>query len=142
MSKTKYIETPERFLELFNEYEQHIKDNPIIKNDFSGKDADEVFKKLERPLTMEGFECFLFDKDIISDLKDYFSNKDDRYKEYAPICSHVKRKIRQDQIEGGMAGIYNPSITQRLNGLVEKTSADDKRELTINVKRGDRHKVE
>jgi hypothetical protein len=29
--------------------------------------------------------------------------------------------IRQDQIEGGMVGQYNPSITQRLNGLTEKT---------------------
>ena len=29
--------------------------------------------------------------------------------------------MRQDQIEGGMAGMYNPSITQRLNSLVEKT---------------------
>ena len=28
--------------------------------------------------------------------------------------------ISGDQIQGGMAGLYNPSITQRLNGLVEK----------------------
>ena len=30
-------------------------------------------------------------------------------------------EIRQDQIEGGMSGIYNPSITQRLNGLTDKS---------------------
>jgi hypothetical protein len=29
--------------------------------------------------------------------------------------------IRNDQIDGGMVGQYNSSITQRLNGLVEKT---------------------
>ena len=33
----------------------------------------------------------------------------------------VYKDIRNNQIEGGMAGIYNPSITQRLNGLVERT---------------------
>jgi hypothetical protein len=36
--------------------------------------------------------------------------------------------IRNDQIDGGMVGQYNPSITQRLNGLVEKT--DNKNENT------------
>jgi len=36
------------------------------------------------------------------------------------VCSRIKKSIRKDQIEGGMVGQYNPSITQRLNGLVEK----------------------
>lgn len=58
---------------------------------------------------------------IINDIGDYFKNKDGRYSDYAPICSRIKTIIRQDQIEGGMAMIYNPSITQRLNGLKEST---------------------
>ena len=29
------------------------------------------------------------------------------------------KEIRKDQIEGGMVGQYNPSITQRLNALKE-----------------------
>jgi hypothetical protein len=33
-----------------------------------------------------------------------------------------------------MAGIYNPSITQRLNGLVEKIQEDGNKEVTIKVK--------
>ena len=39
-------------------------------------------------------------------------------------CSHIKELIRLDQISGGMAGIYNPSITQRLNGLKEETHTE------------------
>jgi hypothetical protein len=35
---------------------------------------------------------------------------------------------------GGMAGIYNPSITQRLNGLVDKIQEDGNKEVTIKVK--------
>ena len=34
---------------------------------------------------------------------------------------HIEDEIRTDQIEGGMVGQFNPSITQRLNGLTEKT---------------------
>jgi hypothetical protein len=67
---------------------------------------------------------WLFKKGIISDLSNYFANSDNRYSDYSTICSHIKKEVRSDQIEGGMAGIYNPSITQRLNNLVEKVQND------------------
>jgi hypothetical protein len=50
--------------------------------------------------------------------------------------------IRQDQIEGGMAGVYNPSITQRLNGLKENIEESGSKELIIKVTRGNRNKTE
>lgn len=120
MAKNKYIETPEKMWEYFQSYVKDVKSRPRKKNDFAGKDANEVIKLLEVPLTMEGFLNYLDDNDIITDATDYFENKDNRYSEYVRICSRIKRVIRQDQIEGGMVGIYTPSITQRLNGLVEK----------------------
>lgn len=121
MGVHKKIPTPELMMEYFNSYKNEIKDNPILVHDFVGKDADEVQRKRERPLTMEGFENWLFTNGIISDISDYFENKDERYSDFIPICRAIKRIIRQDQIEGGMAGVYNPSITQRLNALVEKS---------------------
>ncbi len=55
------------------------------------------------------------------------------------ICSRIKRAIRQDQIEGGMVGQFNPSITQRLNGLTEKTdvttNGKELNEIKINIVR-------
>ena len=121
MSKKKYIETPERLWELFKEYEKYTKNNPIIVEDYVGKDAELVRRKKEVPLTVDSFEDYLFELGIINDLGDYFSNKDGRYVKYATICRAIKRKCRKDQINGGMAGIYNPSITQRLNNLTERT---------------------
>ena len=129
--KPKYIETPEKMQEHFEAYRKDVKENPILVQDYVGKDGDEVDRKKERPLTMEGFENWLFQNSIITDVSDYFENKDDRYKEYLPICRAIKRAIRQDQIEGGMAGIYNPSITQRLNHLSEKTETEIKGSLNI-----------
>jgi hypothetical protein len=70
-------------------------------------------------LTIEGFEVWAF-KDY-SDVHHYFDNTDGRYSEYRTVCSHIKKEIRRDQIEGGMVGQYNPSITQRLNALKEQT---------------------
>jgi hypothetical protein len=119
---TKYIETPEKMWEYFAAYKKQVKDNPRKKMVFGGKDFNSDFEKLERPLTMEGFENYCYDN--IGCVEQYFKNKDGLYTDYIPICSRIRKEIRQDQIEGGMVGQYNPSITQRLNGLVEKQQSE------------------
>jgi hypothetical protein len=143
MGKPKYIESPEKMWEHFCNYRNEIKANPIyiieqkkgntiIPKDFSGEMPDSIVKlPTQRPLTIEGFENWCADNDIIEDLGHYFANTDKRYEDYCTICKRIKQTIRQDQIEGGMVGIYNPSITQRLNGLVEKQEREVKGTLNI-----------
>ena len=107
--------------DLFKKYTKHTKANPIKKMDFKGKEVTTVHYELERCLTMEGFENYVADiPDHPMSLEHYFANTGEDYKKYLTICSRIRKSIRQDQIEGGMSGIYNPSITQRLNGLVDK----------------------
>ena len=127
--RSKYIETPEVLWEMFQAYCKHAKSNPFIVTDWVGGQGMKVDRKKERPLTMEGFNIFCYDK--MSKVKDYISNKEGRYSEYVPISTRIKEAIREDQIGGGMAGIYNPSITQRLNGLVEKVQNDVKVEQKL-----------
>lgn len=117
MAKHKYIETPEVMAQLFEDYKNECKTNPRRKHVFVGKDGTSDYELLERPLTIEGFKVYCYDK--IGCVKQYFDNPDKRYNEYITICSHIREVIRRDQIEGGMVGQYNPSITQRLNGLKE-----------------------
>ena len=124
MGKRKYIETPEILWEHFQNYKKETKSKPFLIKDWVGKDAFNVQREKERPLTIEGFECWLFDNEIIGDLSHYFANTDNKYTDYLTICRAIKKAVRQDQIEGGMAGMYNPSITQRLNNLVEKTQTE------------------
>jgi len=116
----KYIETPEKMWEYFEAYRSQVKANPRTKTVFPGKDAIPQREPLERPLTLEGFENWCADAGIIEDLSNYFANTKGNYSDYSTICSRIKRVIRQDQIEGGMVGQYNASITQRLNSLVDK----------------------
>ena len=130
---TKNIETPEKLWELFNQYSAEIKSNPIKRTVKGNKDFIVSAEELRRPLTMDGFEIWCFENGIINDLGDYFSNKNGNYSNYSTICLLIKKKIRADQIEGGMAGIYNPSITQRLNNLVEKVQEDGDKTLTVKV---------
>ena len=116
----KYIETPEKMWEYFEAYRAEVKNNPRTKTVFPGKDAIPQREPLERPLTLEGFENWCADAGIIEDLSNYFANTKGNYSDYSTICSRIRRVIRQDQIEGGMVGQYNASITQRLNSLVDK----------------------
>jgi len=120
MGKRKYIETPEKLWELFLQYKKESRENPILVQDFVGKDAELVHREKQRPLTLEGFENWCSDNEIIENLDNYFANSNEAYSDYSSICTRIRKNIRQDQIEGGMVGIYNPSITQRLNSLVEK----------------------
>jgi hypothetical protein len=126
MAKHKYIETPEKMWQLFEAYVKHVKSTPRKKMVFVGKDGNQDYELLERPLTLEGFELYLFNEGIISDFQQYFENRDNRYSDYVYICSCIKKTIREDQISGGMVGQYNPSITQRLNGLVDQKQVEIK----------------
>ena len=116
----KYIETPEKMWEYFEAYRAEVKNNPRTKTVFPGKDAIPQREPLERPLTLEGFENWCADAGIVDGLEHYFANTKGNYSDYLSICSRIRRVIRQDQIEGGMVGQYNASITQRLNSLVDK----------------------
>ena len=118
VGRPRNLNSPEQLYELFIRYKQDVKANPRIKSVFGGKEFEERAEPLERPLTMEGFEVFCWD--IVGEVEDYFKNRDKRYEEYTPICSRIRKEIREDQITGGMVGQYNASITQRLNNLKEQ----------------------
>lgn len=123
--RKKKIPSQERLLEIFEEFRTEVKQNPISVTDWVGKDAIKVDRKKERPLTMVAFEAFCYRKGYIKDLKDYFANDNGRYDEYQPTCRYILASMEADRIEGGMAGIYNSSLTARLNGLPEKTQNEN-----------------
>lgn len=116
------ISSPDILWEHFKAYKSWAENNPRLIEDYVGKEAVRVMREKPRALTMEDFEEFVAEiPGMPLELSQYFANRDGRYEEFVPICSRIRRAIRADQISGGMAGIYNPSITQRLNGLVEKS---------------------
>ena len=115
MGKHKYIETPEKLYSIFEDYKNSLKPREIQKATATGVKSE--FHK--PPLTMEGFEVYGYSIGVT--LEHYFRNDNGSYDDYCTICSRIKKEIRRDQIEGGMVGQFNPSITQRLNGLTEKT---------------------
>lgn len=113
----------------FIDYSTLTKSNPIKKHVFVGKDGKSDYEERERPLTYEGFKVYCMKN--VSDVHHYFENTEGRYEAYRDVCRAIKSMIRADQIEGGMANIYNPSITQRLNNLTEKVETKQVPNVTI-----------
>lgn len=123
MHPTRIFKTPEELYKAFEEYKAHleVEAEKWLKVQYVGKDGERVADKYKLPYTMEGFEVFCYNN--YGCVNQYFDNKDGLYSEFVTICSHIRKQIRDNQILGGMLGVYNPSITQRLNGLTEKTES-------------------
>ena len=91
---------------------------------YVGKDGREVQNPKKVPMTYEGFKRFC--RENYGEVQHYFENTDKYYNDFCGICLRIKEEIRENQIVGGMLGFYNPSITQRLNGLTEKVQNEVK----------------
>lgn len=131
MAKPKYIESPLAMWELFESYRKETKANRRRVPKATPKGI--LYEEHEPPLTMVGFSSFVADQGVIGTIDHYFSNREGRYEEYVGICTRISNTIKKDQIEGGMVGQYNASITQRLNGLTERVDQTSGGEKVNNI---------
>ncbi len=127
------VKNPELMWVLFQEYtlDLEFKADEWVKIQYVGKDAVRKSDNYKVPMTFEGFRRFCWGEGI-GDIEHYFVNDGALYPEFSSICARIKTAIRENQIIGGMLGVYNPSITQRLNGLVEKQETKIDQDISIN----------
>ncbi len=89
--------------------------------------------QVRRPLTLDGFITYC---GIGQMWKDFARHQRDRGEEFSAVIARIYACVRDDQIAGGVAGIYNSNITARLNGLVDKkdvTSAGGQLDLKFEI---------
>ena len=124
MHPTRIFKHPDELLEAFRGYVENLKleAHSWPKVQYVGKDGAQVIDYPKMPFTFEGFKRYCYFEHGC--VEQYFLNKDGLYNDFVGICSRIKEWIREDQITGGLLGQYNPSITQRLNGLTEKTQTE------------------
>lgn len=106
------FETP---IDLWNEvvnYFQWVDSNPIIKQDFKGKDADKVDYELQRPYTWQSLYVYLGVTNL-----DYYKTKD----EFLGILTHIGNIIYSCKYDGALVGIFNYSMVSRDLGLMERS---------------------
>jgi hypothetical protein len=141
MGKNKYIESPEKLLEYFKQYKKFEEDNRLFKREYVGKEGREVDTPLHYPITMEAFETWLFNNDIIQTLSDYISNKNKAYGDYSAILTHIKKEIFAHNFRGASVQLLNPSLIARQLGIKDqqdvtsdnKPLESNKTELTVKI---------
>jgi hypothetical protein len=126
--KKKYIENPETLWQLFCDYVENERSNPMFKTEYVGKEGEKVQTPLQVPITFEGFECWLADKDIIQDLGHYAANTDNSYEPYRTIITRIRKNCFTQNFKGAAVGLFNANLIAKKLGLVEKT--ENKTELS------------
>lgn len=120
--KEKNIKTAQELWELACDYFQWTEDHPLLEQKgfaFQGTVTKEHFNKM-RAFTWDGFEDFLFEKGVVSNLDDYKANKEGRYKDYTNIITRINKIIRNHKFQGAAAELLNPNIIARDLGLIDK----------------------
>jgi hypothetical protein len=120
MHPTRIFKTPEDLGKAWAAFKEDVKvqGEQWKRVQYVGKDGLKKEDPAKVPLTLEGFKRFC--RNNYGEVQHYFENKEGYYEEFGGICRAIREEIREDQIIGGLLSFYNPSITQRLNGLVDK----------------------
>lgn len=131
MHPTRIFKKPDELEIAWQSYVDDLKqkENEWQKVQYVGRDGERKTDNFKLPYTMEGFEVFCYKN--YGCIEQYFKNQGGLYEDFIPICSHIKKMIRENQITGGLLGVYNPSITQRLNNLKEQTESTVKTEQPL-----------
>lgn len=131
---TRIFKTPEELEIAWKLYKENLDTEALkwVKIQYVGKEAQRMEDAHKLPYTMDGFEVFCYEN--YGCVEQYFKNQDGYYNDFIPICSHIKKIIRNNQITGGLLGIYNPSITQRLNNLSESNVTELKGSVEVTKK--------
>lgn len=128
---TRLFEKDSQLLEVWESFKLDLieQSREWSKVQYVGKDGDRVSEPQKVPMTFEGFKRFC--RTHHGEVEQYFTNQDGYYDDFIGICRAIKEEIREHQIIGGLLNFYNPSITQRLNGLSDKKEIDLKGQLNI-----------
>lgn len=128
---TRIFKSPDDLIKAFDLYKDdlHFQSAEWIKVQYVGKEGTRMEEPQKVPMTFEGFKRFCRVK--YGEIEQYFTNQDNCYDDFIGICRAIKEEIRENQIIGGLLGFYNPSITQRLNSLVEKSEVTAKTEQPL-----------
>jgi hypothetical protein len=105
---------------LWESYKKHTKDNPKYEYVVAQRSGEIIAVPREIPLTQKGFYAFVYNQ-TGHHIHQYFEGKNTSYTEFLGILTHIENERSQDIIEGAAAGVFNSSISARMEGLKEQT---------------------
>ena len=130
MAKPRYIQTPEKLYELFEQYTEDTKRR--VRTIPKATNKGVLYEEHVPPLTIDGFKTYANKQG--TDINRYWYNVDGTLNEYVSIVTRIKEEIRNDQVEGALVGQYQQNIVARLNNLTEKTDVTTNGEAINEIK--------
>lgn len=126
VGRPRIFNSPEELWKAFEEYKADLEkqSKEWQKYQYVGKEGRRVEDGQKVPMTREGFYRYCYNN--YGSVENYFRDDKGTYEEFYGVCTRMIDEIRENQIIGGLLGFYNPSITQRLNNLKEKSESDIK----------------
>lgn len=115
---------PKELYALFLEYKKYVKEKLTrYEMVIIAKTGKAVKVPRERPLTIEGFNIFLYDKGLCR-ATTYFKNVQNAYGDYTEEINAIIDIINEDFISGGATGLFNPAMSLRYARLPDKYEVD------------------
>jgi hypothetical protein len=123
------LKNPETLWDNFLQYSQWVEDNPLLEQNWVGKEGEEVLKRKMRPMLKPAFAvvCGYANWENLTYQKK--SNKD-----FSEIISRIESCMTSWNVSGSAAGFLNPNIIARVEGLSEQTEVKHSGESEIIIK--------
>lgn len=127
--RDKLFATPELLWVAACEYFEWCEENPWKKKDWVGKDADAVYRELQRPFTLTGLCIYLgCSSGYFRTFKVMVAEKN---KDFLAIITRIEEVIYTQKFEGASVGIFNANIIARDLGLSDKVDNNHSGEVTV-----------
>lgn len=117
------FKTAKELAQAFEDYKAFVDANPFeIVTEFKGERS---VRHVPHPYTLCGFMVFI---DSMSEWCDWKRRVKERGEDFVGVLTRIETEVRDQQVNGGMAGVYNANLTARLNGLTDKKDVTSKGE--------------
>jgi len=140
------FETPEILWEESCNYFQWCDENPITKQELlKGGENAGLTKDIEikRPYLLQELCLFL---GVHTEYFNHFEynlqgREDEKSKDFIQICKRIREIVTSQKLSGAMAGIYNPLITSRIEGLKDRQEVTQQSEIKVSVSDSEARKI-
>ena len=129
------FKTAKELAKAFEDYKEFCDSHPFeIVTEFKGEKS---VRTIPHAYTLCGFMVFI---DSMSEWCDWKRYTKERGEDFLGVITRIETEIREHQVVGGVAGVYNSNLTARLNGLTDKkdvTSGGKKLDLKFEIVDGE-----
>jgi len=121
--RPRVFSTPKALWEKALEYFEYEDNNPMLRDDFRGKDAYRVTYEHKAPYTLTGFCLFAgVSHSYLRTIKSIHkkgTETHEEWKDFLAIIACIEETCRQQKFHGASAGIFNANIIARDLGIAD-----------------------